>query len=58
MEEKEHLVDDHIDYPDGSVYDGFTLHGKRHGNGTLVYTNGDQYTGEWIEDEPHGQGTY
>jgi len=32
--------------------------GEMHGQGTMQFTNGDSYEGEWREDKRHGQGTY
>lgn len=42
----------------GNVYKGDYLNGKRHGNGLLVYANGDSYKGEFHFDLPHGRGKY
>lgn len=42
----------------GNVYKGDQRKGKRHGNGLLVYTNGDSYKGEFQFDLPHGTGKY
>ena len=30
------------------------LDGKRHGRGTLKYSSGDVYVGEWKDDKKHG----
>jgi hypothetical protein len=35
---------------DGSRYIGDILDGKRHGQGTYIWPNGDKYVGEWIND--------
>jgi hypothetical protein len=35
----------------GSIRDG-----KRHGQGTYTYANGDKYVGEWRDGKRHGQG--
>ena len=32
--------------------------GKRNGQGTYTYSNGDMYEGEWKDGKYHGQGTY
>lgn len=61
-------------YPDGSKYKGIfysirclveTLQvighfaqGKRHGQGSYVYVNGDVYDGQWENDLKHGQGNF
>ena len=29
-----------------------------HGTGTMNYTNGDKYIGDWIEDNRTGRGVY
>ena len=29
-----------------------------HGNGRLIYINGDIYEGNWVEDKAYGQGNY
>lgn len=34
------------------------MEGKRHGQGTYTYANGDVYNGEWVDDKKHGQGIY
>jgi HAD superfamily hydrolase (TIGR01509 family) len=39
-------------------YVGATKDGKRHGQGTYTYANGDKYLGGWQDDKMHGQGTY
>ena len=31
--------------------------GKYHGEGTVIYYNGDNYVGEYKDDKRHGQGT-
>lgn len=35
------------EYPDGSKYDGYMLHGKRHGRGTLFLADKSCYSGDW-----------
>lgn len=47
-----------INYADDSKYLGNIVNGKRHGDGTYTWTNGDEYTGEWKEDKRHGRGTF
>ena len=32
--------------------------GKKHGQGTLTYLNGEKYVGEFEDGKKHGQGTY
>ena len=41
-----------------SRYEGYVKNGKKHGQGTLSFKNGDKYVGQWHEDKKHGQGTY
>ena len=38
-------------------YIGETKDGKKHGQGTCTYANGDKYTGEFFCDKRNGQGT-
>ena len=38
-------------------YEGDLKKGKHHGQGTLIYDDGDKYVGEYINIR-HGQGTY
>ena len=42
---------------DGGVAEGQFLNGKKHGQGTYVWNNGDRYIGEYKEDIRTGQGT-
>ena len=46
----------HLDLPEGR-YEGTIKDGKRHGQGTLYFTDGSRYVGEWIDDKFNGQGT-
>jgi len=39
-------------------YDGEWLHGKRHGKGTLNWSNGAVYQGTWKNDMLHGMGIF
>ena len=41
---------------DGGVYTGNLKSGKRHGYGSHKYADGTFYTGQWEDDEPHGEG--
>ena len=41
-----------------STYIGFWVHGKRSGQGTVVFARGHIYQGEWLNDEQHGDGVY
>jgi len=42
----------------GAFYHGHFLDGKRHGEGTFKYANGDIYSGMWEKGKKHGKGTY
>jgi len=44
--------------PRGGEYLGFNKKGKREGDGTFTYINGDVYVGEWKAGKKHGKGTY
>ena len=39
-------------------YQGMFSNGKKNGNGTQKYFNGDVYRGEWLDDQRHGLGTF
>ncbi len=39
-------------------YEGFWDMGKFHGQGTVLFANGDEYKGEFSQGRRHGQGTY
>ena len=41
------------------TYTGKTnKNGQRHGHGTMMYSNGDTYTGEWESGKQNGHGTF
>jgi hypothetical protein len=42
---------------DKGVYVGEEIDGKRHGQGTVTYSNGKKYVGEFKNGKKHGQGT-
>ena len=44
-------------YSDGK-YEGDFKDGKRHGQGTYTWNDGDKYTGEWKDGKLNGYGTY
>ena len=44
-------------YPDGEIYEGYFVEGKREGKGTYRYINGDVYTGNFVDNKKHGLGT-
>ena len=40
----------------GDVYEGNYKHGKKHGLGKYVSSDGCVYSGEWLDDKKHGMG--
>lgn len=40
------------------MYDGYFHQGKKEGQGTYKYYNGDIYIGEWVSDKKEGHGKY
>ena len=48
-----------IKYKDGSEYLGSLNENKqKHGKGKLIYTNGEEFIGEWKLDKKDGFGIY
>ena len=46
-------------YDDGSYYTGERDgKGRRHGNGLMVFANGDRYEGNWKKGDIDGEGTF
>ena len=43
---------------DGYFYEGGWLHGKKHGQGLVIYANGDCFEGYWRKDLREGEGKY
>jgi hypothetical protein len=43
-------------YPNGDIYAGQWLDGRRHGFGTLTETSGKKYIGPWADGTKHGDG--
>jgi len=41
---------------DGAIFRGYSKN-SRHGQGTMIWPNGDEYVGEWKDDRMDGQGT-
>lgn len=37
-------------------YYGALVHGKRHGKGTFIYSDGSRYIGSWVDDKEQGTG--
>jgi len=44
--------------PRGGNYLGYSSDGKRSGDGTFTYANGDTYVGQWQAGKKHGSGSY
>ena len=44
--------------PDGKIYEGKFINGKRHGFGKLTYPDGLEYEGDFIDNRQEGYGTY
>lgn len=42
-------------YPDGSIYEGLYLEGKKNGIGKIVLSNGYSYEGEFKDDQIEGK---
>lgn len=42
--------------PNGTLYQGGFLHGKRSGYGTQIWKNGSLYEGQWNEGKANGRG--
>ena len=41
-------------YASGTVYEGFMISGKRHGQGICIDENGNKFEGIWVDDEANG----
>ena len=39
-------------------FKGEMINEKKHGQGRMIYANGDSYTGMWVDDNRTGQGIY
>lgn len=44
-------------WENGDVYQGEFFNGVRHGNGSLVFSSGGEYVGDWECNQIHGNGT-
>eukprot|EP00598_Pedospumella_elongata_P002417 CAMPEP_0184978546 /NCGR_PEP_ID=MMETSP1098-20130426/9003_1 /TAXON_ID=89044 /ORGANISM="Spumella elongata, Strain CCAP 955/1" /LENGTH=211 /DNA_ID=CAMNT_0027501695 /DNA_START=9 /DNA_END=644 /DNA_ORIENTATION=+ len=51
------LTNQTISYPDGTIYEGDLVNGKRHGYGKSTTAEGTVYEGDWENDLPHGNGS-
>ena len=38
-------------WPNGDEYDGQWKNDRRHGSGTMRYSDGTEYVGDWVNDE-------
>ena len=45
-------------WPNGDVYSGQYINGRRNGLGDMFYGDGDVYKGAWRNGQYHGQGQY
>lgn len=45
-----------IRFKNGSIYSGEWMHGKRQGNGVIIWEDGERYEGEWKENCSSGKG--
>lgn len=45
-----------VNAPNGDVYEGEVVAGKRHGRGTLHSVDGSDYKGNWLNNCCHGMG--
>lgn len=47
-----------VTWPEDEVYFGEMREGKKYGFGRLSMPTGDEYRGQWKDDQPHGVGIY
>ena len=47
---------DQVTYPDGTIYKGHLIDGKKNGYGEYTNSGGSVYEGEWKGDKKNGQG--
>lgn len=45
-----------VERPDGSIFEGFFVHGRAHGPGIFRMTDGSVYWGQWRDGHSHGFG--
>jgi hypothetical protein len=45
-------------WPDGTSYVGHWQEDRMHGQGSIVYSNQDEYTGEFLNNKANGFGKY
>lgn len=46
-----------VEYPNGDIFLGSLVTGKRQGRGTYTTSSGHQYDGDWVNDQRQGHGT-
>lgn len=51
-----HMIQGKMTYPDGSIYEGSWIDGKRHGKGNCSFLDGGVYLGDFHEGNFHGEG--
>lgn len=56
FEKAPECIVDKITYPNGDIYEGKYINGKRHGKGKMTYADGSIYEGEWKNDLKDGFG--
>ncbi len=44
-----------ITWPNGDMFDGTLVNGRRNGVGQAVWANGQRYNGDWLEDKQTGR---
>lgn len=52
----EESTDQSTEGQSGDIYVGETKNGQKNGNGTIKYSDGSQYSGNWEFNEKSGQG--
>jgi hypothetical protein len=50
------MIQGKMTYPDGSIYEGSWIDGKRHGKGRCSFLDGGVYFGDFREGDFHGEG--
>ncbi|HSD39399.1 MAG TPA: hypothetical protein VLC92_17965 [Rhodocyclaceae bacterium] len=48
----------HVEWNNGSVFDGNMVNGKREGKGLFKWANGQSYEGNWRDDMADGEGKF
>ena len=56
--DKDVYEDVELTYPNGMFYGGGLKNGKPHGQGTMVFKNGDMYEGQWKDGKLDGKVKY